>query len=100
MTRLVLGLTSHIMMTFTFVEPYVCTVILSLGYSLVTTTCWPLVSYAVPLRYITSALRSESWAPLFLWGRLLIRILLASSSTLRAIWSSKCSLPCASSMAY
>ncbi|KAH3803902.1 hypothetical protein DPMN_132174 [Dreissena polymorpha] len=26
MTGLVLGLTSHIMMTFTFVEPYVCTV--------------------------------------------------------------------------
>ncbi|KAH3805126.1 major facilitator superfamily domain-containing protein 1-like isoform X2 [Dreissena polymorpha] len=55
MTRLVLGLTSHIMMTFTFVEPYVCTVILSLGYSLVTTTCWPLVSYAVPLRYLGTA---------------------------------------------
>ncbi|KAH3803486.1 major facilitator superfamily domain-containing protein 1-like isoform X2 [Dreissena polymorpha] len=55
MTGLVLGLTSHIMMTFTFVEPYVCTVILGLGYSLVTTTCWPLVSYAVPLRYLGTA---------------------------------------------
>ncbi|KAH3803858.1 hypothetical protein DPMN_132128 [Dreissena polymorpha] len=55
MTGLVLGLTSHIMMTFTFVEPYVCTVILGIGYSLVTTTCWPLVSYAVPLRYLGTA---------------------------------------------
>ncbi|KAH3870523.1 major facilitator superfamily domain-containing protein 1-like [Dreissena polymorpha] len=55
LTGLCLSLASHLLMTFTFVEPYACTILLGLGYSLVVTTCWPLVTYVIAPNHLGTA---------------------------------------------
>ncbi|KAH3805132.1 hypothetical protein DPMN_133429 [Dreissena polymorpha] len=52
---LFLSLASHLLLTFTFVEPYACTVLLGLGYSLVVTTWQPLVTYVIAPNHLGTA---------------------------------------------
>ncbi|KAH3803825.1 hypothetical protein DPMN_132093 [Dreissena polymorpha] len=55
LTGLFLSLASHLLLTFTFVEPYACTVLLGLGYSLVVTTWQPLVTYVIAPSHLGTA---------------------------------------------
>ncbi|XP_052262414.1 major facilitator superfamily domain-containing protein 1-like [Dreissena polymorpha] len=52
---LFLSLASHLLLTFTVVEPYACTVLLGLGYSLVVTTWQPLVTYVIAPKHLGTA---------------------------------------------
>ncbi|XP_052215175.1 major facilitator superfamily domain-containing protein 1-like isoform X1 [Dreissena polymorpha] len=55
LSGIILSLGSHVLLAFTYTEPYICVIMLGIGYSLYTTAAWPLVSRVVPQHNLGTA---------------------------------------------
>ncbi|XP_059159546.1 major facilitator superfamily domain-containing protein 1-like [Physella acuta] len=52
---ILLALVSHMMLAFTFVNPYIPMVIMGLAYSVLASAVWPLVAFVVPKQHLGTA---------------------------------------------
>ncbi|XP_060605140.1 major facilitator superfamily domain-containing protein 1-like [Ruditapes philippinarum] len=52
---IILSIGSHIILAFTFLEPYIATVSMGLGYSIFTATMWPMASFVIPFNHLGTA---------------------------------------------
>lgn len=55
MLAVILTLGSHLILAFTFINPWIPMIILGLGYSLLACALWPMVAFLVPLHQLATA---------------------------------------------